>query len=308
MAENNVARPNQRTLAETIRAVGIGLHTGRKSYMTMSPASSGHGIVFRRDGPKKPVDIPAEVQYTTEAEQGTTITKDGASVNRISAMMSALAGMGVDNCLIELSDVEVPVMDGSAAAYVYLLKTAGFTEQAAPRRFFRVKEKLEVSIKGRDDLNWQWATLEPGDGFLINQTIQTQCASSSQAMSVNVGEDRYINDIASARTFGSKQEFERLRERDLAQGASLDNTVVIDDGRVENDDGLRFKDEFVRHEVLTAIGELYLLGGGLLGKLSTGVDWSNAEAGQAEMNVDRVAIYHDLRKELMRRTDAWEFV
>lgn len=253
----------QRTLKDSIRATGIGLHGGAKVYMTLRPAPANSGIVFRRLDLPEPVDVPANALNVTQTTLGTTLEHGGARIATVEHLMSALAGLGVDNAFVDLTAAEVPIMDGSAAPFVFLLQSAGIEEQRAPKRFIRITEPVEV----RDDD--KLARLVPHDGFRLNFEIDFDhpaLRKHRQQAQLDFSTTSFLKEISRARTFGFLKDVENLRSRDLALGGSLDNSIVMDEYRVLNEDGLRFRDEFVRHKVLDAVGDLYLLGSSLIGE------------------------------------------
>ena len=255
----------QRTLKNTIRATGIGLHSGRKVYLTLSPAPIDTGVVFRRVDSNPPVIIPGTALNVHETELATTLGADGVRVSTVEHLMAALAGLGIDNCLVDLSADEVPIMDGSAAPFVFLVQSAGILEQGAPKRFVRIRKPVEV----RD--GEKWARFDPFDGFKVKFTIDFDhpvFSGGVQTSEVDFSQTSFVREISRARTFGFTRDIEALRKRDLALGGSLDNAIVIDEYRVLNEDGLRYRDEFVRHKILDAIGDLYLLGHSLIGSFS----------------------------------------
>jgi UDP-3-O-[3-hydroxymyristoyl] N-acetylglucosamine deacetylase len=255
----------QRTLKETIRASGIGLHSGDKVYMTLRPAPANTGIVFRRLDLPEPVDIPADALRVTETTLGTTIENAGARVATVEHLMSALAGLGIDNAFIDLTAAEVPIMDGSAAPFVFLLQSAGIEEQNAPKRFIRVLRPIEVREGDK------WVRLAPHDGFRLNVEIDFEhpaLRKHRQAVSLEFSTAAFLKEISRARTFGFLKDLEGARARERALGANLDNAIVMDEYRVINEDGLRYRDEFVRHKILDALGDLYLVGASLIGEFS----------------------------------------
>ena len=255
----------QRTLKSTIRATGIGLHTGRKIYLTLVPAPIDTGIVFRRVDSVPPVSIRADALNVHETELATTVCEGGVRVSTVEHLMAAFAGLGIDNCFVDLSADEVPIMDGSAAPFVFLVQSAGILEQGAPKRFVRVRRPVEV----RD--GEKFARFEPFDGFKVKFTIDFDhpvFSGGVQTSEVDFSQTSFVRDISRARTFGFTRDIEALRKRDLALGGSLDNAIVIDEYRILNEDGLRYRDEFVRHKILDAIGDLYLLGHSLIGSFS----------------------------------------
>jgi UDP-3-O-[3-hydroxymyristoyl] N-acetylglucosamine deacetylase len=255
----------QRTLKDSVRASGIGLHSGDKVYMTLRPAPANTGIVFRRIDLREPVDIPAAALGVTETTLGTTLEQGGARVGTVEHLMSAMAGLGIDNAFVDLTAAEVPIMDGSAAPFVFLLQSAGIEEQNAPKRFIRIKERIEVAEGDK------WVRFDPYDGFRINVEIDFEhpaLRKYRQAMSLDFSTASFLKEISRARTFGFLKDLEGARARERALGANLGNAIVMDDYRVINEDGLRFRDEFVRHKVLDALGDLYLLGSSLVGEFT----------------------------------------
>jgi UDP-3-O-[3-hydroxymyristoyl] N-acetylglucosamine deacetylase len=255
----------QRSLKSSVSASGVGLHTGQKVRLTLRPAPPDTGIVFRRIDLATPVDIPARAELVGEARMASTLIKDGVKVHTVEHLMSALGGLGVDNVYAEIDAAEMPIMDGSASPFVLLIQQAGIVEQAAPKRFLRVTKRVEV--KDGD----KWARLDPFDGYKLSFSIEFRhpvIERSTQSVEVNFAETSYLKEIARARTFGFMHEVEDLRDSGLALGGGLDNAVVLDEYRVLNAEGLRFADEFIRHKLLDAIGDLYLLGKPLLAAFS----------------------------------------
>ena len=252
----------QRTLQNMIRATGVGLHSGEKVYLTMRPAPVNTGIVFRRVDLDPVAEIPARADYVTETMLCTGLTHDGGKAMTVEHLMSALAGLGVDNAYIDLSAPEVPIMDGSSGPFVFLLQSAGIVEQNAPKRFIRILKTVEV--RDGDKI----ARFEPYSGFRLGFTVEFNHpaipASRSRA-DVEFSTENYIKEVSRARTFGFMHDLEFMRERNLGLGGSMDNAIVLDEFRVLNDDGLRYADEFVRHKILDAVGDLYLAGGPILG-------------------------------------------
>jgi UDP-3-O-[3-hydroxymyristoyl] N-acetylglucosamine deacetylase len=256
---------NQRTLKNVIRATGVGIHTGEKVFMTLRPAPVNTGIIFRRTDLDSAREVPAFATNVGDTSMNTTLEVDGIRVATVEHLMSAFAGLGIDNAYVDLSNAEVPIMDGSAGPFVFLIQSAGIEEQSAAKRFIRVLEPVEIR---RDD---KWARLDPYDGFRVSFKIDFNhpvFRSHQSFASVDFSTTSYLKEIARARTFGFMRDFEMLRERNLVLGGSMDNAVVLDDYRVLNEDGLRYEDEFVKHKVLDAIGDLYLLGHGLIGAFS----------------------------------------
>ena len=279
----------QRTIKRAIKSTGVGLHTGRKVVMTLRPAQPDTGIVFRRVDLDKPVDIRAEARAVTDTRLCSALEGGGAKVATVEHLMSALAGLGIDNLYVDLAGPEVPIMDGSAGPFVFLLQSAGIEEQRAPKRFFRIRRPVEV---GDGD---KWARFEPYDGFKVSFSIvfdHPVFERSTQSLTIDFAETSYAKEVARARTFGFAQDVETLRNAGLALGGSLDNAVVLDEYRVLNSDGLRYADEFVKHKVLDAIGDLYLVGHPIIGAFSA------HKSG------------HALNNQLLRATldqaDAWE--
>jgi UDP-3-O-[3-hydroxymyristoyl] N-acetylglucosamine deacetylase len=255
----------QRTLKESIRATGIGLHGGVKVYMTLRPAPANTGIVFRRIDLDEPIDIPANALNVSQTTLGTTLEHDGAKVATVEHLLSAMAGLGIDNAFVDLTAPEVPIMDGSAAPFVFLLQSAGIEEQNSPKKFIRIRKPIEV----RD--GDKWARLTPYNGFKIHFEIDFDhpvLRKHRQTASLDFSTTAFLKEISRARTFGFLRDLETLRERDLTLGGSLDNAIVMDEYRVLNEDGLRFRDEFVRHKILDAVGDLYLLGSCLIGEFN----------------------------------------
>lgn len=252
----------QRTLKQAIRATGVGIHTGKKVQLTLKPAAIGQGIVFRRVDLPRPVDLKATATQVGETSMSTTLVQGDVRVSTIEHLMAAFAGLGIDNCVVELNSTEVPIMDGSSAPFVFLLQSAGISEQDAPKRFIRILETVRVEEGDK------WASFEPYEGFRIRFDIQfdhpaIQVRHSSAEVDFSSGS--FVREISRARTFGFMRDFEALRERNLGLGGSMQNAIVLDDFRILNDDGLRYEDEFVKHKMLDAIGDLYTLGCGLVG-------------------------------------------
>jgi UDP-3-O-[3-hydroxymyristoyl] N-acetylglucosamine deacetylase len=281
----------QRTLRNTIRATGIGLHTGEKVYLTLKPAPIDHGIVFRRADLSPPVDIPARAENVGETTLSTTLMKDDVKVSTVEHLLSAMAGLGIDNAIVELSAPEVPIMDGSAGPFVFLIQSAGIEEQAAAKKFIRVKR--EVTVKQGDKV----ASFLPFDGFKVSFAIDFDhpvFRGRKVDASMDFSSTSFVKEISRARTFGFMHEIEYLRAQGLARGGSVDNAIVVDEYRILNEDGLRYEDEFVKHKILDAIGDLYLLGTSLIGEFRA------YKSGHALNN--------SLLRELMAQRDAWELV
>jgi UDP-3-O-[3-hydroxymyristoyl] N-acetylglucosamine deacetylase len=255
----------QRTLKESVKATGIGLHSGAKVYMTLRPAPPNSGITFRRIDLDVPVDIPASALKVSQTTLGTTLENQGAKVATVEHLLSALAGLGIDNVFVDLTAPEVPIMDGSAAPFIFLLQSAGIEEQSSLKRFIRIKKTIEV-VDGE-----KWARLTPYNGFRINLEIDFDhpvLRKHRQSARLDFSTTSFVKEISRARTFGFLTDIETLRKRDLTLGGSIDNAVVMDEYRVLNEDGLRFRDEFVRHKILDAVGDLYLLECCLIGEFT----------------------------------------
>jgi UDP-3-O-[3-hydroxymyristoyl] N-acetylglucosamine deacetylase len=256
---------NQRTLKNSIRASGVGLHSGKKVLMTLRPALPDTGIVFRRTDLGELVDIPARAEFVGDTMMGTTLQKGDAKISTVEHLLSALAGLGIDNALVEVSAAEVPIMDGSAGPFVFLLQSAGIEEQKAPKRFIRILDTVRVEEGDK------WARFDPYDGFKVNFEIEFDHPSfkkRSQTATMDFSTTSFLREVSRARTFGFMRDLESLRARNLALGGNLDNAIVLDDNRILNEDGLRYEDEFVKHKILDAIGDLYLLGHSLIGEFS----------------------------------------
>jgi UDP-3-O-[3-hydroxymyristoyl] N-acetylglucosamine deacetylase len=254
----------QRTLKNSIRASGVGMHTGKKVLMTLRPAAPDSGIVFRRTD-LGDIDIPAKAENVTDTSLGTTLTKGEAKVSTVEHLLSAFAGLGIDNAIVEVSAPEVPIMDGSAGPFVFLMQSAGIEEQRVAKRFIRVKEHVRVSDGDK------WAEFHPFDGFKVNFEIEFNhpvFKRRAQKASMDFSTTSFLREVSRARTFGFMRDLETLRTRNLALGGTMDNAIVMDDYRVLNEDGLRYEDEFVKHKILDAIGDLYLLGHSLIGEFS----------------------------------------
>jgi UDP-3-O-[3-hydroxymyristoyl] N-acetylglucosamine deacetylase len=245
-----------------VKSSGVGLHTGQKVRMVLRPAPPDTGIVFRRIDLASPVSIPARAENVGEARLASTLIKDGVKVHTVEHLMSALAGLGIDNAFVDLDAPELPIMDGSASPFALLIQQAGIEEQGAPKRFLRVRKTVEVKEGDK------WARLEPYEGLRMSFSIEFRhpvIDRSTQSVTVDFAETSYLKEIARARTFGFMHEVEDLKDSGLALGGGLDNAVVLDEHSVLNSDGLRFADEFIRHKLLDAMGDLYLLGRPLLG-------------------------------------------
>lgn len=254
----------QRTLKTAIRATGVGLHTGDKVYMTLRPAAVNSGITFRRVDLDEPVDIPADPLLVGETMLGTTLIKDGVKVATVEHLLAALAGLGIDNINIDLSAPEVPIMDGSAGPFIFLLQSAGIEEQNAAKRFIRIKKKIRVEDGDK------WVELRPFNGFKVDFEVYFNHPvfnKIDQRAQIDFSSSSFLKEVSRARTFCFLRDVEALRERNLTLGGSMDNAIVLDDYRILNEDGLRYANEFVIHKILDAIGDAYLLGHSLIGEL-----------------------------------------
>ncbi|UOF93549.1 MAG: UDP-3-O-acyl-N-acetylglucosamine deacetylase [Bordetella sp.] len=285
----------QRSIQNLVTMTGIGIHSGQQSHLTLRPAKINTGIIFHRIDLSETVDLPAHAENIADTRMASVLQKGAVRVSTVEHLMSALYGLGIDNIHVDLIGEEVPIMDGSAAAFIYLLKTAGIVEQNSPKLFLRVLKPIEVR-EGKGE-NERWARLEPYNGFSISFSIDFQhpaISSTANFAKIDFSTNSYINEIARARTFGFANEVERLRSMGLARGGSLDNTVVMDEYKVLNKEGLRYKDEFVRHKILDAIGDLYLLGKPLLAR------YIAYKAGHKLNN--------SIARALLEQKDAWKFV
>ena len=281
----------QRTLRNTIRATGVGLHTGEKVYLTLRPAPVNTGIVFRRVDLNPVVELPARAEMVGDTMLSTTLLNGDVRVSTIEHLMSAFSGLGIDNCYVELSSPEVPIMDGSAAPFVFLIQSAGVEEQKALKRFIRIKRPVTIKNGDRE------ASFLPFAGFKVSFTIEFDHPAFRDTNSfaeVDFSRTSFIKEVSRARTFGFRHEFEYLRSKGLVRGGSLDNAVVVDEYRIVNEGGLRYEDEFVKHKILDAIGDIYLLGHSLIG------EYRCHKSGHA-LNNQAV-------RALLAEADAWEFV
>ncbi|NBS17196.1 MAG: UDP-3-O-acyl-N-acetylglucosamine deacetylase [Gammaproteobacteria bacterium] len=281
----------QRTLKNIIKATGVGLHTGEKVYLSLRPAAPNTGIVFRRVDLPEPVDIHATPQNVGDTTLSTTLIKDDVRVSTVEHLLSALAGLGIDNAYIDVSAPEVPIMDGSAGPFVFLIQSAGVEEQNAAKRFIRIKKPIRVQDGDK------WASFEPYEGFKVSFTIDFDHPAFSedvQTASIDFSSTSFVKEVSRARTFGFMRDIEALRKRRLALGGSMDNAIVVDNYRILNEDGLRYADEFVKHKILDAIGDLYLLGHSLIGS------FTGYKSGHGLNN--------QLLRELVSQVDAWEAV
>ncbi len=281
----------QRTLKNVIRATGVGLHTGKKIFLTLRPAHANAGIIFRRIDLDDPVEIEAKPDNVGDTKLSTSLVKDGVKISTVEHLLSALAGFGIDNAYVDLSADEVPIMDGSAGPFVFLIQSAGVEEQNAPKQFMRIKKKIRVE---EDD---KWAMFEPFEGFKVGFTIEFDHPMFHEGnckAEIDFSTTSYVKEVSRARTFGFMRDVELLRENNLALGGSLDNAIVVDDYRILNEDGLRYEDECVKHKILDAIGDLYLLGHSLIGS------FTGFKSGHALNN--------RLLRELLVNESAWELV
>jgi UDP-3-O-[3-hydroxymyristoyl] N-acetylglucosamine deacetylase len=281
----------QRTLKNVIRATGVGLHTGKKVLLTLRPASANTGIIFRRVDLDPAVEIPAKPKYVGDTSLSTTLVKDNIRISTVEHLLSALAGFGIDNVFVDLTADEVPIMDGSAGPFVFLIQSAGIVEQNAAKEFLRIRKKVRV------DKDEKWAMFEPFDGFKVGFSIEFDHPVFNQNnchAEIDFSTTSFVKEVSRARTFGFMRDVELLRQKNLVLGGSLDNAVVVDDYRILNEDGLRYADECVKHKILDAIGDLYLLGHSLIGA------FKGHKSGHALNNT--------LIRELLLNEDAWELV
>ena len=285
----------QRTLKTLTRAVGVGLHSGERVELTLRPAPPDTGIVFRRIDLPQPVDIPVNAQSVTDTRLASTISRGDVKVRTIEHLMSACAGLGLDNLYIDITAEEVPILDGSASSFVYLLQSAGIEPQKAPKRFLRVLKPVEVSEGEGEQL--KWARLVPHHGFTLSFEIEFHhpaVDATGQRVEFDMGSGRYSRDIARARTFAFSRDVETMRANGLALGGGLDNAIVMDDTKVLNADGLRYAEEFAKHKILDAIGDLYCIGHPMLAA------YSAFRSGHALNN--------QLLRALLAQAEAWELV
>lgn len=281
----------QRTIKNPVKVTGVGLHSGQKVTLGLRPASVNTGIVFCRVDQKPTEQIRVGAELVHDTRLSTCMEQNGVRVATVEHLMSALSGLGIDNIYVDLDSPEVPIMDGSAGTFIFLLQTAGMVEQAAAKKFIRVKKAVEVKQGDK------WVRFDPYHGYKLSFTINFThpvFSTSKQHVVVDLGEHSYIREISRARTFGFMQDVEYMRSQGLALGGSLDNAIVMDDYRVLNPDGLRFEDEFVKHKVLDAIGDLYMTGHPVIGA------FSGFKSGHALNN--------ELLRQLMADADAWEYV
>ena len=281
----------QRTLKNTIRATGIGMHTGDKVVVTLRPAPVDAGIVFSRTDAEPPVLMPALVGHVGDTTMATTLTAAGMRISTVEHLMAAFAGLGIDNAFVEVDAAELPIMDGSAAPFVFLIQSAGIVDQDAPKKFIRI---LEETVYTEGDIT---VRLSPYNGFRVEYTLlydHPVFHKHTKTASVDFSSTAFVKEVSRARTFGFLADFEKLREMDLARGGSLDNAVVVDDFRILNEEGLRLEDEFVKHKILDAIGDLYLLGHSVIGA------FSGYKSGHASNNA--------LLRKVLANRGAWDVV
>ena len=281
----------QKTLGNVIRAKGVGLHSGEQVYLTLRPAPPDTGIIFRRVDLQPPVEIAARLENVGDTRLSTALARGEVRISTVEHLLSAFSGLGIDNAIVDLSAAEVPIMDGSAGPFVFLIQSAGIEEQAVAKRFLRVRETVEVKEGDK------WARFEPFNGFKVSFRIDFDhpvFKRTHQYAEIDFSKTAFVKEVSRARTFGFMREVELLRENNLALGGSLDNAIVMDDYRILNEDGLRYEDEFVKHKILDAIGDLYLLGHGLIGA------FSGHKSGH-ELN-------NRLLRTLLANKSAWEMV
>ncbi len=281
----------QRTLKNTVRATGVGIHTGQKVYITLRPAGIDTGIVFVRTDLNTPKHIKAQAELVGDTSMSTTLIKDGVRVATVEHLMAAFCGMGIDNCIVELSASEVPIMDGSAGPFVFLIQSAGILLQDNPKKFIKITKAVEIKHEDK------FARFEPFNGFKLKFDIEFNHPAFSEhtkSKEINFSSNTFIKEISRARTFGFMRDIEMLRDKNLAIGGSMDNAIVLDDYRVLNQDGLRYEDEFVKHKILDAIGDIYQLGHPVIGA------FHGYKSGHALNN--------GLVRKLINQSDCWELV
>lgn len=281
----------QRTLRHDIRAMGVGLHTGEKVYLTLKPAPVDTGIIFKRVDLNPVVEWLASAENVGDTRMSTSLGHGREQISTVEHLLSAMAGLGIDNAYVEVTAPEVPIMDGSASPFVFLLQSAGIKEQNAPKKFIRIKKLVKVEDQDK------WALLQPFEGFKVSLELDFKhpvLQGASQKATLDFSSTSYVKEVSRARTFGFMSDYEWLRANNLALGGSLDNAVVLDDYRVINEDGLRYQDEFVKHKILDAVGDLSLLGRSLIG------EFSGFKSGHALNNM--------LLRRLLADYSAWEEV
>ena len=282
---------NQRTLKNIIRATGVGLHTGEQVYLTLRPAPVNTGIVFTRIDLDPIVVIEAKASNVGDTTLSTTLVKDGVRISTVEHLMSAMSGLGIDNCYVDVSASEVPIMDGSAGPFVFLIQSAGIEEQNELKKFIKIKRPISLEQHGKS------VSLDPFDGFKVTYTLlydHPVYKKYTKSATIDFSSTSFVKEVSRARTFGFMHEFEELRNRNLALGASMDNAIAVGDYKVLNEDGLRYEDEFVKHKILDSIGDLYLLGNSLIG------EFKGYKSGHALNNA--------LLRMLEENEDAWEIV
>ncbi|MFZ2452662.1 MAG: UDP-3-O-acyl-N-acetylglucosamine deacetylase [Methylovulum miyakonense] len=281
----------QRTLKNTIRATGVGLHSGEKIYLTLRPAEPDTGIRFRRVDLSEPVTIQASPNNVGETVLSTTLVAGNVKISTVEHLLSAFAGLGIDNAIIDVSAAEVPIMDGSAGPFVFLLQSAGVEEQDRPKQYIRIKRHVRVEEGDK------WASFEPFDGFKVTFTIDFEHPAFEEdvkSATMDFSSTTFVKEVSRARTFGFMKDIDMLRQNNLALGGSLENAIVVDDNKILNEEGLRCADEFVKHKILDAIGDLYLLGHSLIG------GFTGYKSGHGLNN--------KLLRKLLEENDAWEMV
>ncbi|MCK5813578.1 MAG: UDP-3-O-acyl-N-acetylglucosamine deacetylase [Cocleimonas sp.] len=281
----------QRTLKEIVKTVSIGLHSGKKVELVLRPATVNTGIIFRRVDLDPIVEIKAEADAVGETMLSTTLVKDGVKISTIEHIMSAFVGLGIDNAYVDINAVEVPIMDGSAAPFIYLIQDAGIKEQFTPKKFVKIIKPIKFKNESG------WAELTPFDGFKVSFEIDFDhpaVRDTRQFLSLDLSHHSYVREISRARTFGFMRDVELFRSKNMGLGGSLNNAIVLDDFRILNQDGLRYKDEFVKHKILDAVGDLYTLGHGIIGA------YHGHKSGHAINNL--------LLRELLKQRDAWEII
>ena len=281
----------QKTLRNTVRAKGIGLHSGEQVFLTLRPAPPDTGIIFRRVDLDPPVEIPAKLANVGDTRLSTALRRHDVRISTVEHLLSAFSGLGIDNAIVDVSAAEVPIMDGSAGPFVFLIQSAGIETQYVAKRFLRIRRSVEVR-KGD-----KWACLTPYEGFKVGFTIDfdhPMFRGCSRQSEIDFGKTSFVREVSRARTFGFMKDIEKLRENQLALGGSLNNAIVLDDYRVVNEDGLRYRDEMVKHKVLDAVGDMYLLGHSLIGA------FTGYKSGHTLNNC--------LLRELVRQRNAWEIV
>ncbi len=281
----------QRTLKHAVKATGITVHSGKRAEIELCPAAANTGVIFRVTIDGKMTEIPAKSEFVGDTRLSTTLVRGNAKISTVEHLLSAVAGLGIDNLYININATEVPIMDGSAAPFVFLIQSAGIEEQNAPKRFIRIKKRVEIKEGDKT------ASLEPHNGFKVTCEIayeQKVIKRSVQRATLDFSTTSFVKEISRARTFGLLSDYEKIRSMNLALGASLDNAVVVDDFRVLNEDGLRYPNEFVKHKILDAIGDLYLIGGNMLGA------FEGYKSGHA--------INDQLLKAVLADKEAWEYI